>query len=219
MFKRIVSAVVVSAAFLSQAQAASFNGEFWDSSSSISSLSQALGIINSRSADATFQSTAIDYPNASRQNVSSNTVLFDYLGVDGYTLSGEHATRVTTSVFRFSGFLDLTEGEQTFKVGSDDGFELSIDGDVISSYTRNRGFRTTTTTVDAGLGITPFQLIYWENHGNTGVEFRLDNQLAEASLAALQGAPAAPAVPLPAGLALMLGGLGVLGVIRGVKRA
>jgi hypothetical protein len=104
---------------------------------------------------------------------------------------------------RLTGFINLLAGTQTFSVGSDDGFRLTIGGTQISTA-NNRGFATTNTVVDAGFGVTAVELIYYENSGNTGVNFSIDGALAQAV-----GAPAP--VPLPAALPLMLLGLGALG--------
>ena len=54
-------------------------------------------------------------------------------------------------------------------------------------------------------GITDFELIYYENGGNTGVTFALNDALASAAVSP---------VPLPAGLSLLMLALGGLGLMR-----
>lgn len=197
-------ALAATAALAAPAAAATFDGEFWDETS-VGSLNDAIGVIGSRAADATFASTAIDYPNGARNNTPSSGTLGNFLGTDAASLSGEAGTTLTGSIFRFTGFLDLLAGVQTFSVASDDGFRLTIGGVEIGSAGR-RPFRTSTFDVDAGEGVTAFELIFFEDGGLTGVEFFVDG-----ALAAPVDAPAP--VPLPAGLPLMLGALGLAGVV------
>ena len=205
-------AVVVGLASASTAGAATFAGEFWDADGRLGSIDDALAVIAGGPADATFSSTVIDYPRggngaaaaANGTIAAAGTTLAAFLGVDAASLSGERDTPLTRSVFRFTGFLDLLAGAETFEVRSDDGFRLTVGGTLVDSF-GNRAFRGSPVTVEAGDGRTPFELVYYEDQGNTGVEF------------ALNGAAASPAVapiPLPAGLPLLAGALGVLAFIR-----
>ena len=183
--------------------AATFTGEFWNASSSFGNINQAITYTQNNAISATFTSSAIDYPNGGTNNTSSNTTLASFLGADAASLVGDGSATITTSVFRFSGFLDLLPGVQQFVVGSDDGYRLNINGSLVSERSAPRGFRNTTVNTIGGEGRATFELFYFENFGRTGVEFFIDGQLA---------APAA--VPLPASLALLLVGLGGLGLIK-----
>lgn len=197
-------AIVATAAFAPVASlAATFQGEFWDANVSLNNLSQAQAVIAAGPATATFQSSAIDYPNGSTGSISDNISLSAFLGADAATLSGAGTTNLYQSVFRFTGSLLLAPGQQTFGIGSDDGFNLIIGGTQIGG-SGNRGFTYSNIVADAGEGLTDFELIFWENGGATGIEFKIDNSLAVA--------PVAP-VPLPAGLPLALLGLGALGLV------
>ena len=204
---KFATATLFSLGLSSAAFAATFQGEFWDAATPVGKLEDADAIIAGGDPNGIFDSTGIDYPQLGDVVSDDATSLADFLGSDADSLAGdvgiEDAT-LTDSVFRFTGFLDLLAGEQLFSVGSDDGFRLTIGGVVISSA-EARSFSTTDVVVDAGVGITAFELIYFERTVVTGVNFSIDGVLA---------APADPvaAVPLPAGLPLILAALGTLGL-------
>ncbi len=201
VFKSLIVAMLLCLSPM-QAGAATILGEFWDANINLWNLSRADAVIAAGGPDATFESTGIDYPNNSN-NMSSNGTLAAFLGTDADSLTGEADTRLVRSVFRFSGYLDLAAGPQTFRVASDDGFRLTIDGEVVSQHTGRRGFRSTSVTTDAGTGNVDFELIFFEHTGATGVEFTIDGQVATA------------AVPLPtAGLLLATGFIGLIGLRR-----
>lgn len=182
--------------------AATFNGEFWDASTPVSNMGQANAIIAAGPATSTFRSTAIDYPNGSANNISSNTLLSTFLGADAASIVGPANRTITQSVFRFTGFLDLLPGPNRFTVGSDDGFRLTIGGVQIAQQFNSRAFSLTNVTTTAGSGKTAFELIYFENAGNTGVLFNINNALA---------VPAA--VPLPPAVLMLIAAMLGLGAI------
>ena len=122
------------------AQAATAHGEFWDSATELSSIASAQAIIAGGAPTATFTSSAIDYPNGPNSQVYDSTSLSIFLGTDGASLVGTNTADLTTSVFRFTGWLDLAAGTNSFNISSDDGFQLKIDGNVIASFDGNRGF-------------------------------------------------------------------------------
>ncbi len=183
-------------------------GEFWDVTGPVGSIAAAEAAIAAGAPDATFRSTAIDYPNGTfdftaPEFISSMTTLATFLGVDGPSVVGAADATIEGSVFRFTGFLDLVAGPQTFTVGSDDGYRLRIDGALISEQDAPRGFAPTEVIVDAGQGLTPFELIFYEDFGESSVLFTVD-----------AGLVTGVAVPLPASLVLLLSGLGALAWIR-----
>jgi hypothetical protein len=202
--RHLIALCFVVLALPSQATAATFFGEFWDASSRVNNLTAANAVMAASGPTSTFVSTLIDYPNGDTNITSSTgTTLASYLGVDAGSIVGTSTVNLRRSVFRFTGFLDLLPGAQSFSMGSDDGFSLSIGGVVIAQQANSRAFRFTTLSVDAGEGRTPFEFIYFENQGNTGVELFIDGALA-----------ATAPVPLPATLALLMAGLGILGFSR-----
>ena len=203
-FRQLAAAALALGLTTVSAQAATFFGEFWDASTPVSNIAAADAIIAGGDATATFTTEAIDFPQGSNNTVADATSLTDFLGSAAASLAGPAGVGSTTledSVFRFTGMIDLVAGDQDFTVGSDDGFRLSIGGLEIG-FDNQRSFGNTTTTADAGSGPTSFELIYFERGGVTGVEFFIDGTLASPS-----------AVPLPAGLQLMVLGLGALGFV------
>ena len=203
-YANVVAASVLAFGLSSAAaSAATFSGAFYNATSTLFTLDDALATVNTGTASATFSSTAIDYPQGGTRTVSSTTSVVDFLGTDAASLAGTSVGNLMNTVFVFTGFLDLAAGAQTFSVGSDDGFRLTIGGQEISSA-GTRGFTTTSATLDAGTGVTDFELVYFEQSGKAGVEFSIDGALATAAVPA--------AVPLPAGLPLMALALGALGL-------
>lgn len=198
---------------VSVGHAASFDGAFWDADRSFGNIGDVLGYIDGRGPDATFQSTAIDYPGAGG-SISSSTNLSDFLGAtDAATLSGAGDANLMTSVFRFTGTIDLL-GEMRISVGSDDGFLLSLNRVDVMQYSTPRAFGYTTGS-HTFTGATTFDLTYYENYGNTGVEFRIGDTIVDASMAA---ATAPAPVPLPAALPLLGAGIAAMGGLRRVRR-
>jgi len=184
--------------FVSTAQAATFHGEFFDINTRSMSIAQARAAIDGVSPTATFESTAIDYPNNTQNSGSSNQTLSQFLGVDAASIVGNGNATITTSVFRFTGFIDLVPGAHTFAVGSDDGFQLVLNNQVVSTRSAPRGFRFTTTTSNPGSGRMPVELIYYENFGRTGVEFFIDGVLATPAVISLPGTASLSALGLGA---------------------
>lgn len=183
--------------------AATFTGEFWNATSGFNNINQAIAFSENNAVTATFESTGIDYPNGGTNNVSSSSTLASFLGADAASIVGNSNATVQTSVFRFTGFVDLEPGTQQFIVGSDDGFQLTINDVRISQQSRPRGFANTTRNRNPGSGIVPFELFFYENFGNTGLEVFIDGQVAEAS-----------PIPIPAGLPLLLSAFAALGLLK-----
>jgi hypothetical protein len=200
----VILGVAIAAA---PATAATFHGEFWDASTAITNLTQADAIIAAGPATATFESTRIDYPAGSGLTIGSGSSLATFLGADAATLSGSSTVAVTRSVFRFTGFLDILGGNTIFRVSSDDGFRLKVGGVQISSFNGTRSFGATSVTRNLASGLTPFELVYFENAGQAGIEFRVNGALAVPS-----------AVSLPASLGLLMASILGLGVVARKRR-
>jgi hypothetical protein len=130
---------------------------------------------------ATFTSTQINYPNSPPDDVADSTTLAAFLGVDAATLSGSATTTLEDSVFSFEGFINILSTFDTnpatstvdvnFAVGSDDGFRLTIGGVTVAEHPVDRAFAFTSGVGNfEAAGVYPFQLVYYENEGRTGVE-------------------------------------------------
>lgn len=178
----------------------------YDLSESSANVDAAIAAISGLTAAATFDVTALDYPSGSNV-LSSTDNISDMIGTDFASLTGADV-KLETTVWVFSGFIRLAGGTQTFSVGSDDGFSLSIGGTEISRYSNPRSFHTTSVTTDVGAGLQSFMLVYYKNFGSTGVAFSVDGSTALAG----------EAVPTPGSLALMAsGGLVMMGMQRKFK--
>lgn len=217
--KALVAAAMTAGMAVS-AQAAVINGEFWQVESDnpildeqgvnnhLSHILEADSIIASGAPIATFHSTGIDYPAGATGSISSGTSLSNFLGGttgDGGSIVGTDASDLLLSVFRFTGFVDLTAGAHTFDLGSDDGFRLTIGGTQVAIQATERGFGTTSVNADLGAGVQAFELIYFEDDGNTGIEFKIDGSVVTGV--------AAP-VPLPAAGWMLIAGVGGLAALR-----
>lgn len=194
--------------------AASFNGAFWDADRSFGTIDDVLDYIDGRGPDATFLSTAIDYPNAG-QDLRSSTLLSEFLGTtDAATLSGAGNSNLMTSVFRFTGTVNLV-GETSISVGSDDGFTLNLNGVEVMQYSTPRPFARTTGS-HTFTGPTTFDLVYYENYGNTGVEFMIGDTVVSGTMAA---ATAPAPVPLPAALPMLGAGIAAMAGLRRLRQS
>ncbi|MEM9046354.1 MAG: VPLPA-CTERM sorting domain-containing protein [Pseudomonadota bacterium] len=187
---------------------AAFLGSQYDPAGvgNINSLNQAKMIVEDFVGPPTsrFRATRLDFPENSN-NISSSVSLSTFLGSNGTLLSGADSVMQTT-VTMITGILNLDPGTYTFSVGSDDGYELLFGNQLVSQRTTNRGFQTDNTQVTVQAGDNQFfQLLYWENLGQTGLRFSINGVVVDQNFTD---------VPLPAGLPLMLAGLGMIAVWR-----
>ncbi|WP_193141103.1 PEP-CTERM sorting domain-containing protein [Meridianimarinicoccus sp. MJW13] len=210
---KITGIVVATTLVLSSgaSHAASYLGEFWDSTRGFRSVDDAIGFANSTTTTGQFVSTMIDYPNGWIGSISDRRSISDFLGVDAASYTGTKPTSLQTSVVRISGRFQPGSGTKTFSVGSDDGFALSINGTEISRRSSPRGFGYTNVSYDVGSNPVDFVLTYYENYGYTGLHFKIDGKTVTDSIAVAPSNTPAP-VPLPAALPMLALGLGALGV-------
>ncbi len=204
--KVAASALVLSLVTASAALSSTIQGSFWNSNVRFNTVDQAIAFAQANDADATFRSSAIDYPTASNTTRSGSTSLADFLGrTDGQTINGDGNQVLTTSVFRFRGILNLDAGDKRIVVSSDDGFRLFFDGDAVAERVAPRGFNATTEDVIA-TGPVEFDLYYYENFGRTGVLFQIDGEVVDSDIVSrLAAVPVPASMPLLAGAAALLG--------------
>lgn len=203
---RLLAAAVAAVSCFVPAHAATLIdvvGEVWESSTTLNNVADARAAISGNAA-AMWDVTAIDYPNTDNTNtLSSNTSLSTFLGVDGASIVGTDISELVNTVFRFTGKIRVDQTGETWSVGSDDGFELLVDNQIEGAFTNVRGFGTTSGTLDMAPGIYTFELVYFERNGNTGVEFKLNDELALNT----------SSVPVP-GAAVLMGGVLAAGAAR-----
>jgi hypothetical protein len=172
------------------------------------SATAALSYIGSNAANATFQSTGINYNTTAPHNMPASIGAF--LGVvDAGSLSGGASTPFLGSILVFSGTIKLLSGNNVFDIFSDDGFILEVDG---TERGRFEGLRAPqsgpTINVASSGGIKNFRLIYFEG-----------SQTQAALRAKLNGEILVAAVPVPAAGFLLIGALGGLVALRRRKTA
>jgi hypothetical protein len=159
------------------------NGAYWNTSTSMTNNAMA-DAVTLNTPTASFLSTTVDYTNTytvSGSSVLDSITLANFLGKNASGLSGASNNTLETSVYLFSGYLDVTAAMDTiagnntidiaFRVGSDDGMRLNIGGTTVTAYDAPRAYGYSTGTASfAKAGLYPIALLFWENYGNTGVD-------------------------------------------------
>ena len=149
------------------------NALVYDTGSNMNRVDDAETLISTTDADASFTATTLDYPTGLNNRAENNIQLSNFLGVDssGLDVFGPADDLVVdTLAIHFTGFIYLPEGTHTFNVTSDDGFRLRIGGDVVTEYDKNQGFRTESDTRFYEEGVYRFDLVWYQNGGQSGLE-------------------------------------------------
>ena len=207
-----LAAALALSLFGANAQAATV-GLFYDAPSNLGTIDAAIAYTSANAPTASFTSSLIDYPAGAAATITANTNLSDYLGTNASGLSGASTTKVRSSVFVFSGYLDLSAGSQLFTVASAEGFRLIVGGSTVSQFAGTRGYAATSVTANPGSGVVAFTLYHFIQNGQAGLDFRIDGT-AVAGVAAPGPGPGPAPVPLPASLTLMGAGLALLAGLR-----
>ena len=224
----LCSGLALSAAAMS-AQAATFKAEFWDvvvaqpTQNAFGAFSDPFDFqadvldVTETSPDLVFEVSLLDFPNSTLIPTADTIMtvgdfnpsglreetarLNEFLGSEAGSVDSDNndPVFVAGSIFRLTGLVEVNEGLNTFAVGSDDGFQLSLGGVVQpDSATEPRGFGTTEIAyVSPMAGLTTFELIYYDAQVvGAGLFVTKDGELLTPV-----------AVPLPASALLLLGGL------------
>lgn len=147
--------------------------EFFDSAAAIPNLAAFVALIGAQAPDGTFISTALDY--VPGPTTSSTTTIGTFLGTDGATISNPALLPqpMNTAGLRFTGLIRVdTPGTYSFTTSSDDGFQLTIGGNTFSQFPGLRGFSGTTDSITLTAGMHSFELLYFENAAQEGLEVR-----------------------------------------------
>lgn len=218
----ILSALAATAAVVSPAKAGSIipgniTGYYYGNQVYATNNTAAYSYINSHAALATFTTHGINYPSF-LTSISDSTTLSSFLGADAASLSNSSvgANAIQGQLIRFTGSIYLTSGTTNFVLGSDDGSVLTIGGSQLIDYGGLHSFSSTTAAFTAPTsGWYAFDLLYYENGGDTGVSL---GTVINGSSQTLSFTPTASlntnAVPAPASA---LGGLVLFGAIATMK--
>ncbi len=168
-------------------------GQVFDRTGRFSSIADLVAQSSTQtSPNALFTASRIDFG-----AVGTETTLGAFLGDAGVLQGAGAATDMTTLGLKLSGFIWLEAGTHLITVRSDDGFQLSLGGQTISSYSGDRGFEGTSRQITiATSGLYALDLFYFENQGDQGLRLEIDGEVAGAdrffrSLADYQAALAA----------------------------
>ncbi len=139
--------------------ATGLKGEYFDTSTVFSALSEAVALTNNTTPKATFTASNFSY-------TKTDGTLAGFLGGDASSISGHSGASDETFALKFTGFIRLAAGTHDFNVASDDGFSLKINNQTITEYTAPRGVETSSGNFTAPQdGLYEVEMIYWQGSG------------------------------------------------------
>ncbi|MCW8895093.1 VCBS domain-containing protein [Sulfurimonas sp.] len=159
------------------------NGEYYGIGSQIHSLADFQAKILDQDPDATFRATNIDYgelgitthgfSNGDTYHVSTDESLQTFLKADAHTLSADPGNTSDGGV-RLTGQVELDAGEYTFKILSDDGYQIIIDGTAVATRTANQSPQTHyhSFSLDSD-GFHDIEIYWWDQ----GIEYIFQPEL------------------------------------------
>lgn len=104
--------------------------------------------------------------------------LGEFLGSNGVAATGA-GTDFTSIGLKLSGYIWLEAGAHVITVRSDDGFQLSLGGEIISRYAGDRGFEGTSRQIDVAQdGLYAIELYYFDNQGDQALRLEIDGDAA-----------------------------------------
>jgi len=140
----------------------------------LSNLAQVEAFIAANNPDATFTATAIDYTYITG-DLGGDGKLQTFLNADAGSLSNDPENS-SDAIIKLSGSVDLDAGDYTFKVTSDDGFSIVIDGVVVASFDSIHSPTTTYYDVNiAESGTHSMSIVYWDQGGEAILKVELSN--------------------------------------------
>ena len=133
----------------------------------LTSIAQVEGFIAGKTPNATFTATSINYGSVGG-DLGRADHLQQFLGNDKGSLSQDPGD-TSDAIIKLSGQVTLAAGSYDFKVTSDDGFILRIDGQDVVKFDGIRSQGVTTSTVPYTIatgGAHQVEIIYWDQGGD-----------------------------------------------------
>jgi Ca2+-binding RTX toxin-like protein len=172
---------------------AGLQGEFYNydqdtgAYGNLDSIADALGVIANQDPNATFVSTSVNYYRVDGKNTTysnlggtksdgSATHLDKWLGEDADSVTYNNKETSGDAVVRLFGNVTLAAGVYSIQVKADDGYQVKIDGVVVSAVDKNQS--PATTTVDFAVdnsGYHSVEIIYWDQGGNYVLDIKLSS--------------------------------------------
>ena len=146
-------------------QSRGLSAQLW--TGSIDTLAQAQSLMSSRSADGTFTSTMLHYPGDA--DVVSTTAAFKtFLGADYASYHGTAPTKANNFLIKLTGEIYIPVADTyTFAVSSDDGFSLNIGGKVVTSFTTDRTYYSSSGQAKfTSAGLYSIEIVYWASRAD-----------------------------------------------------
>ncbi|MGX9416371.1 hypothetical protein ACXJY6_12845, partial [Vibrio sp. RC27] len=167
-------------------------GEFYNYDDSmgdygnLTSIADAIGVIDDQDPNATFISTGVSYSSGVGINTDddlggtstdgANSSNFEtWLGEDAGSINYHNKTTSSDAVVRLYGGVELSAGDYSIQVTADDGYQIKIDGVVVSEVDHNQPQAVDTFEFSVSdSGIHEIEIIYWDQ----GINYVLDVQLS-----------------------------------------
>jgi len=130
----------------------------------LSKVSQAVSTISAIAPEATFIASSINYASAGGQGLGKGTNLQTFLKGDAASLNKDPAD-ATDGILQLTGRIRLDAGSYNFRVRSDDGYSIRINGAVVAEINANQTAKTTEHTAFniAKSGEQNIEIIYWDS--------------------------------------------------------
>ncbi|WP_137169966.1 S-layer family protein [Marinomonas sp. FW-1] len=154
-------------------------GEFYNYNESgglygnLDSISNALSVIATSEANATFNSSSVDYSRG-RGDLGAAGNLEKWLGKDADSVKFYSEASTNDAVIRLTGGVLLGADTYTIRVTADDGYQIKIGGDVVASVNGNQSSTTNTFTFTVTEeSLHSLEIIYWDQGGDYQLQVEL----------------------------------------------
>jgi Ca2+-binding RTX toxin-like protein len=148
-------------------------GEVFDRDATFSSIDDLIAQTVLSPADHHFTASKIAFDGFQESPSPTLRLFFD----GSATLSdGGEDTAMNTIGLHMHGFIWIGAGDHLVSVRSDDGFLLSLGGNVISGFSGDRGFEATSQQVHFTGGLYAIDLYYFQNAGANGLRLEIDGK-------------------------------------------